>query len=132
MAFAARGVADSKTSLPALISHDCSEAQDFVTVVTIRRVQPGWSDGAGTDWLSTETACASKRSAVAREERRIGHLPPRTEARRLSPIGSRMANGFKEKAWCSWCSAAQETRGVVRRGKREFGCSGGLCGVALA
>jgi hypothetical protein len=60
MAFPARGVADSKTSLPALISHDCSQAQSVVAVVTIRRVQPGWSDGAGTDWLSTETACASK------------------------------------------------------------------------
>ena len=32
------------------------------------------------------SVCASKRSAVAREERRIGHLPPCIEARRLSTI----------------------------------------------
>ena len=35
------------------------------------------------------SACTSKRSAVAREERRIGHLPPRSEARQLSTFGLR-------------------------------------------
>ena len=35
------------------------------------------------------SVCTSKSSAVVREERRIGHLPPRTEARRLSTFGIR-------------------------------------------
>ena len=41
------------------------------------------------------SACTSKSSAVAREERRIGHLPPRTEARRLSTFG------LRKRSWLS-------------------------------
>ena len=34
------------------------------------------------DPIMHDAVCTSKRSAVAREERRIGNLPPRTVARR--------------------------------------------------
>ena len=40
----------------------------------------------GKPLMHSASVCTSKRSAIAREERRIGHLPPRTEARRLSMI----------------------------------------------
>ena len=50
------------------------------------------------------SVCTSKSSAVAREERRIGHLPPRSEARRLSTVG------LRKRRWLS--GARRQARNV--------------------
>ena len=77
------------------------------------------------------SACTSKRSAVAREERRIGHLPPRTEARRLSTFGLRKSFGYAAASQTRAPTAHQQVRGLeLGVGAEGAGACRGRRGVA--
>ena len=70
------------------------------------------------------SVCTSKSSAVAREERRIGHLPPRTEACRLSTFG------LRKRSWLSGTRRQARNEPTAPHRARGAGVGGGCGGCS--
>ena len=83
---------------------------------------PAQGTTAGPSALSQASACTSENIGIAREKRRIGRLPSRTEARRLSTFGLRI----KAEMAFGYAAASQKGASAAHQRARELGLGVGV------